>query len=70
LVTISSLAWIASASAASTATPADFYAYIILSWAGYVKVDLSKTPEIAAFQQAVAELPAVKAAHALMAKKD
>ncbi len=48
---------------------ADAYFYIILSWSGYVGVDLSAHPEIKAYSEFVGALPFVDAAHAAMANK-
>lgn len=48
---------------------ADSYLYIILSWSGYVGVDLSAYAAIKAFQAAVADLPVVKQAHEIMNKQ-
>ena len=43
-------------------TVADVYLFVVLSWAGYVKLDLSPWPALGAFQQRVAARPAVQAA--------
>jgi len=49
-------------------TVADIYAYVVLSWTGYVGVDLTPFPVAQAFFTRVKELPKVQAAHAAMAK--
>lgn len=46
---------------------ADSYLYIILSWSGYVGVDLTPYPAIQAFSEAIGKLPFVVEAHAAMA---
>jgi glutathione S-transferase len=43
-------------------TVADAYLFTVTSWAGFVKLDLSAYPALAAFQERVAARPAVKAA--------
>ena len=48
---------------------ADAYFYIILSWSGYVGVDLSAHPEIKAYSEFIGAQPFVVAAHAAMATK-
>ena len=45
---------------------ADFYAYIILSWSGYVGVDLKPYDKINAFSARIAAMPKVIEAHAAM----
>jgi len=45
-----------------TYTVADAYLFVVLSWSGYVKLDLSPWPALTAFQQRVAARPAVQAA--------
>jgi glutathione S-transferase len=45
-----------------TFTVADAYLFVVLSWSGMVKVDLSGFPALGAFQQRVAVRPAVQAA--------
>lgn len=45
---------------------ATLYLYIVLSWSGYVGVDLTPYPTIQAFSAAVAAHPVVQAAHAEM----
>lgn len=45
-----------------TFTIADAYLFVVTSWAGFVHVDLSAFPHVAAFQQRVAARPAVIAA--------
>ncbi|TPX65018.1 hypothetical protein CcCBS67573_g08248 [Chytriomyces confervae] len=49
-------------------TVADSYLYIVLSWAPYIKLDLSKFPKVEAYSKNIGELPFVKEAHAAMAK--
>ena len=46
---------------------ADIYLYIVLSWGQWVGVDVSAYPTVHKFYQRIAELPAVKEAHAKMA---
>eukprot|EP01032_Pedospumella_encystans_P008187 gene8187-9746_t len=48
---------------------ADAYFYIILSWSGYVGVDLTPYPKIKAYSEFIGSLPFVVAAHAAMATK-
>ena len=48
-------------------TIADAYLYIVLSWAGYVKVDLAPFSNIVAYSARIAALENVQAAHARMA---
>ncbi|MBK7535016.1 MAG: glutathione transferase GstA [Myxococcales bacterium] len=43
-------------------TPADAYLFVVTSWAGYIKLDLSEFPNLMAFQERVAARPAVQAA--------
>lgn len=43
-------------------TVADAYLYTVLSWAGYVKLDISGFSAVTAYQQRVAARPAVQAA--------
>lgn len=50
-------------------TVADAYLYICLTWAPYVKMDLSAYPRIQAFVERIGALENVKAAHARMATK-
>lgn len=49
-------------------TVADIYLYIVLSWAGYLKVDLSGYPIISAYYKKVSELDSIKAGHARIAE--
>ena len=49
-------------------TIADSYLYIVLSWSGYVGVDLTPFPKVRAYSERVGNLPNVKAAHARMAE--
>ncbi|KAJ3318319.1 hypothetical protein HDV06_000552 [Boothiomyces sp. JEL0866] len=49
-------------------TVADAYLYIVLSWSGYLKVDLSKYPEVERYFKGISELDFVKEAHAEMNK--
>jgi len=44
-------------------TIADSYLYIVLSWCGYVGVDMSSAPKVQAYFDAVKSLPNVAAAH-------
>lgn len=46
---------------------ADSYLYIILSWSGYVGVDLTAHPTIKAYSEFIGALPFVVKAHAAMA---
>jgi glutathione S-transferase len=46
----------------STFTVADAYLFTILSWTGYVGIDLAKWPVLKAYSDRVAARPAVKAA--------
>eukprot|EP00388_Colpodella_angusta_P038505 GDKK01044614.1.p2 GENE.GDKK01044614.1~~GDKK01044614.1.p2 ORF type:complete len:215 (+),score=70.88 GDKK01044614.1:1-645(+) len=48
-------------------TIADSYFYIILSWSGYVGVDVAAHPTIKAYQEFIGALPFVVEAHAAMA---
>ncbi|KAJ3023378.1 UNVERIFIED_CONTAM: hypothetical protein HDU68_008644 [Siphonaria sp. JEL0065] len=48
---------------------ADAYLYIVLSWSGYVKVDLTAYPKVQAWWNGIAAEEHVKAAHALIAKE-
>ena len=48
-------------------TIADSYCYIVLSWAGYLGMDVSAFPNVKAYFDNIAALPNVKAAHAAMA---
>jgi glutathione S-transferase len=43
-------------------SPADAYLFVMVSWAEYVKLDLSDFANVKAFQQRVAARPAVQAA--------
>jgi glutathione S-transferase len=45
--------------AGSAFTIADAYLYTVTSWAGYLKVDLSGFPHLAAYMKRVAARPAV-----------
>ena len=45
-----------------TFTVADAYLFTVLSWAAYVKLDLSGWPAITAFQARVGSRPAVQVA--------
>lgn len=47
-------------------TAADVYAYIILSWAPYLDLDLSSLPKVMAFQERVKNYPGVAEARAKM----
>jgi glutathione S-transferase len=47
----------------STFTVADAYLYTVLTWTGYVGIDLAKWPVLKAYVDRVAARPAVKAAH-------
>ena len=46
---------------------ADSYLYIVLSWAGYVGIDLSPFPQVKAYFERIGALENVKAAHARIA---
>ncbi|KAJ3050067.1 hypothetical protein HDU99_008760 [Rhizoclosmatium hyalinum] len=48
---------------------ADAYLYIVLSWSGYVKVDLAPYPKVKAYFDGIAGLDYIKAAHAQIAKE-
>ncbi|KAJ1543502.1 hypothetical protein HK405_009261 [Cladochytrium tenue] len=48
-------------------TVADAYCYIILSWTGHLKIDLTPFPNVAAYLQHMGEHEAVKAGKAAMA---
>lgn len=50
----------------ATPTIADYYAYIILSWSGYVGVDLKPFEKLNAFSARIAAMPKVIEAHAAM----
>lgn len=43
-------------------TVADAYLFTVTNWAGFLKLDLSDLPNVRAFQQRIAERPAVRAA--------
>eukprot|EP01124_Arcella_intermedia_P022737 TRINITY_DN3448_c0_g1_i1.p1 TRINITY_DN3448_c0_g1~~TRINITY_DN3448_c0_g1_i1.p1 ORF type:complete len:249 (+),score=40.95 TRINITY_DN3448_c0_g1_i1:22-747(+) len=47
---------------------ADSYLYIVLSWSGYVGVDISGYTRVQAYYDRIASLPKVKEAHARMAE--
>ena len=49
-------------------TVADSYAYIVISWAGYLGLDMTKFPVVQAYFERVKALPNVAAAHARMAE--
>eukprot|EP01124_Arcella_intermedia_P001478 TRINITY_DN1080_c0_g1_i2.p2 TRINITY_DN1080_c0_g1~~TRINITY_DN1080_c0_g1_i2.p2 ORF type:complete len:208 (-),score=76.87 TRINITY_DN1080_c0_g1_i2:30-653(-) len=46
---------------------ADSYLYIVLSWTGYVGIDLSVHPKVKSFYERIGALPKVKEAHARIA---
>lgn len=46
-----------------TLSAADVYAYIVISWAGFLNVDLSAVPKVQEFCQRVKAVPGVQAAH-------
>lgn len=46
---------------------ADIYLYICLSWSGYLNIDLTPFPNVAAFFERVSNLDAIKEGHAAMA---
>ena len=48
-------------------TIADSYLYIVLSWTGYVGIDLSPYPTVKAYYEGIGALEGVRAAHALIA---
>ena len=48
-------------------TVADAYFYIILSWSGYVGVDVAAYPTIKAYSEFIGNLDFVKEAHAAIA---
>ncbi|MFN7510348.1 MAG: glutathione binding-like protein, partial [Betaproteobacteria bacterium] len=43
-------------------TAADAYLFTVLSWSGYVKLDLAPFPKVVAFNAQVSARPAVQAA--------
>ena len=47
-------------------TVADSYCYIVVSWAPYLKVDLTPYPNVKAYFDGIAALPNVQAAHKRM----
>ncbi|KAJ3337361.1 hypothetical protein HDU83_008807, partial [Entophlyctis luteolus] len=47
----------------------DSYLYIVLSWCGPLKVDLTPYPVVSKYFEGIAALDFVKAAHAAMAKE-
>eukprot|EP00599_Poterioochromonas_sp_BG-1_P009409 CAMPEP_0173152726 /NCGR_PEP_ID=MMETSP1105-20130129/12416_1 /TAXON_ID=2985 /ORGANISM="Ochromonas sp., Strain BG-1" /LENGTH=206 /DNA_ID=CAMNT_0014068485 /DNA_START=68 /DNA_END=688 /DNA_ORIENTATION=+ len=49
-------------------TIADSYLYIVLSWSGYVGVDLTPFPRVKAYFERIGNLPVVKEAHARIAE--
>ena len=49
-------------------TVADSYTYIVLSWSGYLGIDLAAYPAVKAYYDGIAALPHVAAAHARMAE--
>jgi glutathione S-transferase len=51
----------------SSATIADFYLYITLTWVGYVGVDISPYTNVLSYIERIKTLPAVVAATSLMA---
>jgi glutathione S-transferase len=51
-----------------SATIADFYLYIVLSWAPWVKLDLTPYPNVVAYFENIKSLPVVVAAHARIAE--
>ena len=48
-------------------TIADSYLYIVLSWTGYVGIDLTPYPAVKAYYEGIGALEGVRAAHALIA---
>ena len=48
-------------------TVADSYTYIVLSWSGYLGIELAAYPAVKAYFDGIAALPHVQAAHARMA---
>jgi len=52
----------------ATPTIADFYLYIVLSWTGYVGLNLDAYANVKAYFEKIKALPAVASAHALIAK--
>jgi len=46
----------------SAFTVADAYLFTVLTWTGYVNIDLAKWPAVAAFKERVSQRPAVKEA--------
>jgi glutathione S-transferase len=48
-------------------TIADLYLYIVLSWTGYVKVDLTPYPNTQAYFDGIKSLPQVQSGHAQIA---
>ena len=48
-------------------TIADSYLYIVLSWHGYVGLDLAPYPVVKAYFEHIQSLPGVRSAHALIA---
>lgn len=49
---------------------ADAYAFTVLGWAGFGKIDLSTWPDIAAYRARLSSRPAIKAALAAESKRD
>jgi glutathione S-transferase len=49
---------------------ADAYAFVILGWAGFAKVDLSTWPDIVAYRSRLRARPAIEAALAFESKRD
>jgi len=45
-------------------TVADAYAYTVINWSGYLKIDLSRWPHLQAYMQRVGERPKVREAQA------
>ena len=48
-------------------TVADAYLYVVLSWMGYLKIDLTPFPNVVAYFEHIHGMEAVKAAHERMA---
>ena len=56
--------------AGPTYTVADAYAFVVLGWAGFAKLDLATWPDIVAYRARLGSRPAVKAALAFESKRD
>jgi glutathione S-transferase len=56
--------------AGPTYSVADAYAFVVLGWASFAKVDLATWPDIVAYRSRLSSRPAIKAALAFESKRD